>query len=236
MNSLTTPPPPILDETLLASERIRTRLTAAGKRYFANDNISEFVAEGEMQELQEELAEQLRDVLRSLVIDIEDDHNTQDTANRMAKMFIQEVFRGRYVEAPAVTDFPNVSGSDELMLIGPITVRSACSHHLVPIMGKVWIGVVPNAESNLIGLSKYARLTEWVMSRPQIQEEAVMSLADEIETRIDPKGLAIVMEAEHYCMSWRGVKDAESVMVSTVMRGAFKEDADLRKEFLSLRG
>ncbi|MEM7097830.1 MAG: GTP cyclohydrolase I [Pseudomonadota bacterium] len=235
MNLMTTPPPPVLEKDLLASERIKARLEAAGERYFANDNISKFVEEGELQELQDEVAEQLRDVLSSLVINIDEDHNSQDTARRVAKMFVQEVFHGRYVDAPSLTEFPNISAIDELMIIGPIKVRSACSHHLCPIIGKIWIGVLPNADSSLIGLSKYARLVEWVMSRPQIQEEAVMDLADELEHRIEPNGLAIVMEADHFCMHWRGVKDDGSKMVSSVMRGAFRNDASLRKEFLALR-
>ena len=236
MNTVTSPLPIIHDDDLLLpSERIRARLEEAGARYFANDNISEFIEDGELDELQDEVAEGLRDVLSSLVIDIEGDHNTKDTARRVAKMFIREVFSGRYVDAPVVTEFPNVSYLDELMIVGPIKVRSACSHHLVPIIGKVSIGVLPNADSNLIGLSKYVRLVEWIMSRPQIQEEAVMRLADELEERVQPKGLAIVMEADHLCMQWRGVKDDESSMISSVMRGAFLDDASLRREFLSLR-
>jgi GTP cyclohydrolase IA len=173
-------------------------------------------------------------VLTSLVIDTESDHNTQDTGRRVAKMYLNEIFRGRYVKAPAVTEFPNVEHLNELMIVGPITVRSACSHHLCPILGKVWVGVMPNEHSNLIGLSKYARLTEWVMSRPQIQEEAVTQLASLLNDMMQPDGLAIVMEADHFCMHWRGVKDAESKMVNSVMRGSFLKDANLRREFLSL--
>ena len=173
-------------------------------------------------------------MLRSLVIDTESDHNTQETAKRVAKMFVREVFRGRYVDAPAVTEFPNVARLNELMIVGPITVRSACSHHLCPIMGRVWIGLLPNEHSNLIGLSKYARLCDWIMSRPQIQEEAVTMLANELQERVQPDGLAIVMEADHFCMHWRGVKDSESMMTNSVMRGAFLKDPNLRREFLSL--
>jgi GTP cyclohydrolase IA len=168
------------------------------------------------------------------VIDTESDHNTQDTGRRVAKMYLQEIFRGRYVKAPAVTEFPNVEHLNELMIVGPITVRSACSHHLCPILGKVWVGVMPNEHSNLIGLSKYARLTEWVMSRPQIQEEAVTQLSSLLNDMMQPDGLAIVMEADHFCMHWRGVKDADSKMVNSVMRGSFLKDANLRREFLSL--
>jgi GTP cyclohydrolase I len=122
------------------------------------------------------------------------------------------------------------------MVIGPLTVRSACSHHLCPIVGKIWIGVLPNEKSNLIGLSKYARITEWIMGRPQIQEEAVIQLADILEDKIKPIGLAVVMDADHLCMQWRGVKDMDSKMLNSVMRGRFLEDTDLRREFLSLLG
>ena len=176
----------------------------------------------------------MHEVLESLVIDTENDHNTRDTAARVAKMYLTEVFRGRYVPQPDVTEFPNVERLNELMIVGPITVRSACSHHLCPIIGKLWIGVMPNEHSNLIGLSKYARLADWVMSRPQIQEEAVTQLADLLQERMQPDGLAVVMEADHFCMQWRGVKDTDSKMVNSVMRGAFLNDANLRREFLSL--
>jgi GTP cyclohydrolase I len=133
-----------------------------------------------------------------------------------------------------VTEFPNIERLNELMIVGPITVRSACSHHLCPIMGKVWVGVMPNEHSNLIGLSKYARLLEWMMSRPQIQEEAVSQAADLLMQKLQPDGLAIVMEADHFCMHWRGVKDVESKMINSVMRGSFLRDANLRREFLAL--
>ena len=149
-------------------------------------------------------------------------------------MYLNEVFKGRYVAAPAVTEFPNVEQLNELMIVGPITVRSACSHHFCPIMGKVWIGIMPNKHSNLIGLSKYARLIDWVMSRPQIQEEAVTQVADLLQAKVNPDGLAIVMEADHFCMHWRGVKDMDTKMINSVMRGSFLKDAALRREFLSL--
>jgi GTP cyclohydrolase IA len=216
------------------SERIRYRLVAANCRYHANDNIAAFIRDGEIGELKTEVQAKLQEVLRALVIDTDNDHNTQDTAKRVAKMFVEEVFRGRYVPMPAVTEFPNAERLNELMIVGPITVRSACSHHLCPIFGKVWIGLLPNEHSNLIGLSKYARICDWVMSRPQIQEEAVTMLANELQHRVRPDGLAIVMEADHFCMHWRGVKDTDTAMVNSVMRGAFLKDANLRREFLSL--
>ncbi|MGN6581795.1 MAG: GTP cyclohydrolase I [Bordetella sp.] len=217
-----------------ASDRIRSRLIEAGQRYHANDNISAYIEEGELGQLQLEVEGKLQAVLHSLVIDTENDHNTMNTAQRVAKMFIKEVFRGRYDAAPSVTAFPNVSRLNELMIVGPIKVRSACSHHLCPILGKVWIGVLPSPSSDLIGLSKYARICDWVMSRPQIQEEAVIMLANELERRIKPDGLAVVIEASHFCMHWRGVKDDGSLMKNSVMRGAFLNDVALRREFLSL--
>lgn len=216
------------------STRIRTRIQKAGVRFHANDNIAAFIKDGELEALQAEVQGKLSGVLQSLVIDIESDHNTQDTARRVAKMYIQEVFRGRYQAPPPVTEFPNVEQLNELMIVGPITVRSACSHHFCPIMGKVWIGVMPNEHSNLIGLSKYARLIEWIMGRPQIQEEAVSQVAQLLMEKLKPDGLAIVMEADHFCMSWRGVKDTDAKMINSVMRGSFLSDANLRREFLAL--
>jgi GTP cyclohydrolase I len=219
---------------LPASERIRWRLVAADARWHANDNIAAFVREGELEELKAEVQVKMHEVLKALVIDTDSDHNTHETAKRVAKMYVDEVFRGRYQPMPAVTEFPNVERLNELMIVGPITVRSACSHHMCPIFGKVWIGILPNEHSNLIGLSKYARIADWVMSRPQIQEEAVTMLANELQQRVRPDGLALVMEADHFCMHWRGVKDTDTAMVNSVMRGAFLKDANLRREFLSL--
>jgi GTP cyclohydrolase I len=138
------------------------------------------------------------------------------------------------VPQPPVTEFPNVEHLNELMIVGPVTVRSACSHHMCPIIGKLWIGVMPNEHSNLIGLSKYARLAEWVMSRPQIQEEAVTQVAELLQSKMQPDGLAVVMEANHFCMQWRGVRDMDSKMINSVMKGSFLKNADLRREFLSL--
>jgi GTP cyclohydrolase I len=216
------------------SVRIRKRLNASKARFFANDNISAFIEPGEHAVIEAEVANRIAAVLDSLIIDVEHDHNTRDTARRVAKMYIQEVFAGRYSPAPAVTEFPNISALNELMIVGPITVRSACSHHFCPIMGRLWIGLMPNSHSNLIGLSKYARVAEWIMTRPQIQEEAVTQLADHFMERVRPDGLAIVMEADHFCMQWRGVKDNTSKMINSVMRGSFLKDPALRREFLSL--
>lgn len=228
------PAAPDSDPGVPVSVKIRERLRKARTRFHANDNIARFIEADELDQLKAEVEGKLLEVLNSLVIDTENDHNTQDTAKRVAKMFVREVFGGRYVPQPPVTEFPNVAGLNELMIVGPVTVRSACSHHLCPIIGKVWVGVMPNESSELIGLSKYARLVEWVMSRPQIQEEAIAHLADLLQEKMRPDGLAIVMEADHYCMQWRGVKDMDSKMTNSVMRGSFLKDASLRREFLAL--
>ncbi|MFY9347683.1 MAG: GTP cyclohydrolase I, partial [Orrella sp.] len=204
------------------------------KRFHANDNIADFIEPGELELLLDEVSAQMQGVLESLVIDTVSDHNTNDTARRVAKMYLKEVFGGRYVKQPTTTEFPNVERLNELMIVGPITVRSACSHHFCPVIGHVWIGVMPNEHTNVIGLSKYVRLAEWIMSRPQIQEEAVVQLADLIQEKTQPDGLAVVMNATHYCMAWRGVRDMGSRMINSVMRGSFLKDPNLRREFLSL--
>ncbi|MFM1887427.1 MAG: hypothetical protein RL026_2584 [Pseudomonadota bacterium] len=216
------------------SARIRARIAKARSRFHANDNISQFIEPGELDQLVDEVAARFQGVLDSLVIDTVNDHNTQGTARRVAKMYLTEVFRGRYVCAPVVTEFPNIERLNELMIVGPIKVRSACSHHFCPIMGRLWIGIMPNEHSNLIGLSKYARLAEWVMGRPQIQEEAITQMADVLMSKVSPDGLAVVMEADHFCMHWRGVRDDGAKMVNSVMRGSFLKNAPLRRELLSL--
>jgi GTP cyclohydrolase I len=234
MKSQSTMNPSDADEGIPVSVKIRQRLLAARKRFHANDNIADFIEPGELEQLLDEVEDKMKGVLSSLVIDTDHDHNTDQTARRVAKMYLKEVFNGRYVSAPTITEFPNAEHLNELMIVGPITVRSACSHHLCPIVGQIWIGVLPNEHTNVIGLSKYARLAEWVMGRPQIQEEAVVQLADLIQEKTQPDGLAIVMEATHFCMGWRGVKDLDSKMINSVMRGSFLKDPNLRREFLSL--
>ena len=223
-----------LDEGVPMSVKIRERLVAAKKRFNANDNIADFLQPGDMDALLDEVEIKMKGVLESLVIDVDNDHNTDNTARRVAKMYLNEVFQGRYVPPPKLTEFPNAEHLNELMIVGPITVRSACSHHFCPIIGKLWIGIMPNEHTNVIGLSKYARLAEWIMGRPQIQEEAVVQLADLSQQKTQPDGLALVMEAEHFCMAWRGVKEMDSKMINSVMRGVFLKDPNLRREFLSL--
>jgi len=224
-----------MDENIsskLISEIIRDRIKSQKHRFNANDNISDFINPGELEILQKEVISRVRDLLKSLVIDIDNDHNTQETAERVAKMYVNEVFKGRYYEQPKVTSFPNDKNLDEIYTLGPISVRSACSHHFVPILGECWIGIKPG--NKVIGISKFVRVADWVFSRPHIQEEAVMILADEIEKLCEPKGLGIVVKAEHYCMKWRGVKEPNTSMINSVVRGDFRHDPSLKQEFFEL--
>ena len=214
------------------SDAIRERLKQAGASFLANDNIAEHLQPGDLVRLEQEVADKVRDLLRTLVIDIDNDHNTHETAERVARMYLHEVFKGRYHRHPKVASFPNVKKLDEIYTVGPITVRSACSHHLVPIMGNCWIGIKPGAR--VIGLSKFTRVADWVFSRPHIQEEAVMILADEIEKLCEPQGLGIIIKAQHYCMKWRGVKEPQTSMVNSVVRGDFRHDPSLKQEFFEL--
>lgn len=143
-----------VDEGTPVSVKIRERLAIAKKRFNANDNIAEFIEPGELAKLLDEVEIKMQGVLDSMVIDTVTDHNTQNTARRVAKMYLNEVFNGRYVPVPNITEFPNAEHLNELMIVGPITVRSACSHHFCPVIGKVWVGVLPNEHTNVIGLSK----------------------------------------------------------------------------------
>tara|TARA_Y100001978_G_scaffold198556_1_gene211190 strand:+ start:509 stop:1252 length:744 start_codon:yes stop_codon:yes gene_type:complete len=224
-----------IDENIsnkLISEIIRDRIKRNKKRFHANDNIADFINPGELDSLQKEVSSRIKDLLKSLIIDIENDHNSQETAERVAKMYLREVFKGRYHKRPTVKDFPNAKNLDEIYTLGPISVRSACSHHMVPIIGDCWIGIKPGEK--VIGISKFARVADWVFSRPHIQEEAVMILADEIERQCEPKGLAILVKAKHYCMCWRGVKEPNTSMINSIVRGDFRHDASLKQEFFEL--
>ncbi len=213
---------------------LRQRIITKKIQFRAPDNISEVIGPGDLDLLIEEVSEKIERVLQSLVIDTASDHNTHDTCRRVAKMLILEVFHGRYFPQPDLPATPKKISASELTILGPITVRGVCSHHLCPIMGRLWIGILPSRSKRSISLSKYVRLTNWVMSRPQIQEEAVVQLAQIIEHQISPDGLAIVMNADHSCIQWRGKGDDKSRKTNSVMRGLFLTNSNLRKEFLSL--
>ena len=214
------------------SERIRARLQAAGQRFRANDNIAAFIEPGELDALTEEVAERVAAVLHSLVIDTDHDHNTKETGARVARMYLGEVFAGRYAPAPDLTAFPNVTSYDELYLVGPVTIRSTCAHHLQNIRGNCWIGIYPG--KNVLGLSKFYRLTEWITARPQIQEEMTIQIADLVETETAAEGVAVVVKAEHMCVTHRGVREHASDMTTSVLRGILRDNPDTRAEFFRL--
>ena len=214
------------------SDRIRARLKAAGQRFRANDNIAAFVEPGELEALTEEVAERVDALLHSLVIDTENDHNTRETGARVARMYVAEIFAGRYTPSPDLTAFPNVTSYDELYLVGPITVRSTCAHHLQNIRGNCWIGIYPG--KNVLGLSKFYRLADWITSRPQIQEEMTIQIADLVEAETAAEGLAVVVKAEHMCVTHRGVREHASDMTTSVLRGTLRDNSDTRAEFFRL--
>jgi GTP cyclohydrolase I len=216
------------------ANKIRARLIEAGVAFHANDNISTYLQEGELIALEKEVEEVIMNLLETLIINTKKDHNTQDTARRIAKMMFHETYKGRYLSRPEMTDFPNAKNFDGIYMVGPIDIRSTCSHHFVPIIGKAWVGIIPS--DRVIGLSKFSRLAEWIMARPQIQEEAAMQLANEIESFIKPRALAIVLKAEHMCMTWRGVRENETIMTTVVTRGLFCKDSAARAEILKMIG
>jgi GTP cyclohydrolase I len=216
---------------LSTAEQIRQRLKDAGVRFHSNDNISEYIKEGELDNLQSEVQEAMQGVLDALVIDTDNDHNTQETAKRVAKMFVHETFGGRYVPMPRVTSFPNM-GYKSLYTSGPISIRSTCAHHFQNIVGKCWIGVLP--EDEVIGLSKFNRIVHHIAERPQIQEEMTTQIAEELIKYAKTPNIAVIVKAEHHCMTHRGVKEHESDMTTAIMRGAFDTHAPLKKEFYDI--
>lgn len=220
------------------SQVIRERIQAANAKFNCNDNIAEFILGTEEEtQLLAEVESKFQAVLESLVIDTENDHNTKETAHRVAKMFLNETFSGRYRPVPKVTAFPNL-GYKSLYTTGPISIRSTCAHHFQNIVGRCWIGIVPDQE--VIGLSKFNRIIHHIAERPQIQEELTSQIAEALKQYAKTEHIAVVVKAEHHCMTHRGVKEHESDMTTAIMLGAFNDDPSLKKEFydicLSMKG
>lgn len=194
---------------------------------FANENDIKNPAELKLMEKQ--VVKAMEQVLSSLAINTQDDHNTRETASRIAKMWIYEKFKGRFTSAPKITIFPNVKNVDQLMTIGPIKLKSTCSHHFVDFVGKCWIGILP--DDKLIGLSKYARIVDWFARRPQIQEELTAQITDWIQENLQPKGVAVVIQAKHFCCAGRGIEDDTMEFVTAEVQGAFRHSQSLKDEF-----
>jgi GTP cyclohydrolase I len=216
----------------MISDELRKRMKTIKHKHFANDTIYTYLDVGDLQEIENEVTDAFQGVLKALVINTDDDHNSKDTARRVAKMFVHEIFRGRYYPPPEVTAFPNAKKYDQIYMSGPMSINSTCAHHFQPITGKAYVGIFPG--DKVIGLSKFNRMVDWVASRPQIQEEMTEQIADMIEQETEAKGVAVIIKAEHFCMTARGVKEHESDMLTSVVRGIFRTVPHVKAEFFSL--
>jgi GTP cyclohydrolase IA len=209
---------------------IRARMKQDNKRFWAGDNISEYIKPEERRLLIEEATEAFELVLDRLLIDRETDPNSHGTAKRLAKMYFNEIMSGRYEPAPNATAFPNDSEDRyEGMLVVRSELRSMCSHHHQPVTGVAYIGII--AAEKLIGLSKYTRIAQWCARRGTLQEELANDIAREIQKATGAKDIGIYLEAQHGCCLNRGIMAHSSLTQTTVLRGAFKDDAGTKKEF-----
>ncbi len=218
------------DNSLNLSQVIRKRLTDAGARYWAGDNIAEYITDKEKDMLVDELTGKFEGVLDSLIIDRFNDPNSMGTARRLAKMYVYEIMSGRYDESPNATAFPNdTEGKYEGMLVARSELKSMCSHHHQPVSGVAYIGII--AGPKLIGLSKYSRIAQWCARRGTLQEELCMDIAREIEFATGSKDVAVYIQATHGCCENRGIMAHSSLTQTTVLHGAFKNDPSVKKEF-----
>ena len=213
------------------SQTIKERVQAAGARAWANDNISDYMEEGEKQQLIEEAMPAFENVLQSLVIDTETDPNSMDTARRMAKMYINEIMSGRYDPMPNPSAFPNyIEGGYEGMLVVRSELTSLCSHHHQTVKGVAYIGII--AGPKLLGLSKYTRIAQWCARRGTLQEELNVMIANKIQEITGTEHVGVYVQATHGCCENRGIQAHSSLTQTTVLRGAFKDEPDVRKEFI----
>ena len=216
----------------MISDELRKRYGALPYDLLANDTICHYLNPGDVNRIEDDVAEAFQGVLKALVINTTDDHNTKDTARRVAKMFVHELFKGRYYPPPEITAFPNAKKYDQIYITGPISIDSTCAHHFQPITGSCYIGIFP--DEKVIGLSKFNRMVDWIASRPQIQEEMTEQIADMVEKETSALGVAVIIKAEHFCMTARGVKEHESEMMTSVVRGIFRDEPTTKAEFFSL--
>ena len=212
------------------SEEIKARLVQAKQRYWAGDNISEVLQEGDKDALIDEATTAFESVLDALVIDRYQDPNSKGTAHRLAKMYYNEIMAGRYDPIPSATAFPNDSTERyEGMLVVRSELKSMCSHHHQPVAGVAYIGII--AADKLIGLSKYTRIAQWCARRGTLQEELANDIAREIQTATDAEHLGVYIQATHGCCENRGIMAKSSLTQTTVLKGAFKDDIGTKKEF-----
>jgi GTP cyclohydrolase I len=212
------------------SDKIKQRLKDADARYWAGDNISAYLEQGDKEALIDELTPNFEAVLDGLVIDRDNDPNSMDTGRRLAKMYINELMSGRYNPAPSATAFPNDSDDRyEGMLVVRSELRSVCSHHHQPVAGVAYIGII--AAEKLIGLSKYTRIAQWCARRGTLQEELATDIAREIMSATDSINVGVYIQATHGCCENRGIMAASSLTQTTVLKGSFFTNADVKKEF-----
>ena len=212
------------------SEVIRSRLDRAGVRYYASDNISEFLSEDDKHRLINELTEKFEGVLDALIIDRHNDPNSQGTARRLAKMYVNELMAGRYDRMPNATAFPNhVDDGYDGMLVVRSELKSMCSHHHQPVTGVAYIGII--AADKLIGLSKYTRIAQWCARRGTLQEELCNDIAKEIMEATGSENVGVYIQATHGCCENRGIMAGSSLTQTTVLKGSFFNNPDTKKEF-----
>jgi GTP cyclohydrolase IA len=221
----------VVDQGRPLSQVIRENMRVTGKRFWAGDNISDFVGEQEKQHLINEATVAFEQVLDTLLIDRETDPNSKGTARRLAKMYFNEIMAGRYEPAPDATAFPNDSEDRyEGMLVVRSELRSMCSHHHQPVSGVAYIGII--AANKLIGLSKYTRIAQWCARRGTLQEELANDIAREISRATDSENIGVYIQAIHGCCENRGIMAHSSLTQTTVLRGAFRTDPATKKEFM----
>jgi len=210
---------------------IRARMKRDNKRFWAGDNISEYIKDDFDKEwLINEATKAFEGVLDALLIDRENDPNSKGTARRLAKMYYNEIMAGRYETPPDATAFPNDSADRyEGMLVVRSELRSMCSHHHQPVAGVAYIGII--AANKLIGLSKYTRIAQWCARRGTLQEELCNDIAREISKATDSENVAVYIQATHGCCENRGIMAHSSLTQTTVLKGAFKDDPSVKKEF-----
>ena len=213
------------------TKEIIQRLKDKNIRYWANDNISEVLEEGDKQALIEEAIPAFENVLQKLLIDTQTDPNSMDTARRMAKMYINEIMSGRYDKMPNPSAFPNyIEGGYEGMLVVRSELTSLCSHHHQTVKGVAYIGII--AGPKLLGLSKYSRIAQWCARRGTLQEDLNVMIANQIQEITGSEHVGVYVQATHGCCENRGIKAHSSLTQTTVLRGAFKNEPDVRKEFI----
>ena len=211
-------------------DHIRFKMRREGKRFWAGDNISDYLHEGDKERLIDEATEAFERVLDTLLIDRENDPNSQGTARRLAKMYFNEIMAGRYEAAPDATAFPNdTQDRYEGMLVVRSELRSMCSHHHQPVTGVAYIGII--AAEKLIGLSKYTRIAQWCARRGTLQEELCNDIAREIMKATASENVGVYIEMTHGCVENRGVMAHNSLTQTTVLKGAFLTDPGTKKEF-----